>query len=444
MKKTLFFQATKRIALAMLTALWCFGAQGQTADERVGEMMNASRWFELKDFYETKNDSVTPFLDKFARTMLADVFDRSQEVVSHASDLLNNHAAEIGLDNTVSMAYVLSNHLSRLGQNGAAANALSTVLASLREQIDSAEIAIINRTIEIYKVKSAYPNIAVRPFGEQAVANFRLDTINHKKPAGVIRFTDSSINGHAAGILFDSGAGVNVMSDSVAAALRLKVHDVEFHLYGFGTQQARMTVVKELKLGELTLTNVPFYVATAKSGHPEADKYLKCVDIIVGQEIMQAVKHFTIDFPRRTFTFQRRSSIPEGVKANLYAGTNANYRLLATTPSGGTLLFCPDTGDASFGTFYPNAYPKLGNRVAAGAALESRRLAGFGGWSETKYYTLTAFPLTISGVTATLPSIPLVVDGEKANHDGNLGLGTFMLFKAVSFDLDRMIMQPIP
>lgn len=418
----------------------------QSTDEKVGAMMNAGQWFELREFMETGSDSIHPFLDLYGKAMIAHFFNRPEQAVKYCSDLLGS--PHIALSNVASVGLLMCSDISKLGDNTGAAQSLESIDAAIKpyySHLDSSIVAAISTDIAKYKALSAYKVNTLKPFGAKAIVSFTLVPVGTDSTKQEAMNLTGRINGRGCDMTFDTGAGVNVISDSLAAAMQLDILDVDLTARGIGLQSAKLAIAKELTIGELTIYNVPFFVMTILSGHHEADKYMSHFQIVVGKNIMESMKYFTIDFEDKTITVTSESGIPASVSPNLCLSSTNNYRLRCYTADGTPVILNPDTGDTSYGVLNSNMLPLIQSRYSLELAPENIRMAGAGGVLESRYYYVKKIPLSIGGVMVTIPEMPLLTSSsaDHFEYDGRLGLATFMLFRSVLFDLPSMKMQPI-
>lgn len=413
----------------------------QTSDERIGAMINNGQWFELRRFYETNSEPITPFIDKFAKAMLSHFFNQHSEAVAYCGDLLNNHNGEMGLSNVISVGTLMCDNLSAQGKNEQAAWALQSITSQVSEYLDSAIVAGLQTRIALYKSQAPYTMNEVQPFGNSATVKFQLDSVGSSGKRSVLMVLENAaINGSSCAPVFDTGAGVNVISEELASELGLEIFDINLTAGGKGSQPAKFAIAKEMRLGALTIRNVPFYVMTMRSGHDEADQYLSLFQLVVGRQVMEAMKYLTLDFTRKEIVFTDQSTVPMSTKPNLCVSPTGVYLLQCCIDGNNPAVVIPDTGGASYGSLELSQCPYLSALIPDGSSPETIRSAGAGGYSELSGIFLSEIPFAIGEVTVTIPRLILLLQDEPSGTGNNMGIETFELFQVLSFDLERMVL----
>ncbi len=431
----------RRIFYLFITLITFLSTLAQTAEERVGNMINNRQWFELREFYETNNEPITPYLDILAKAMLTYFFNQPEESVKYCGDLLNNYAGELGLSNVFSINTILCDNLSAQGKNEQAASILQSITSQIVEYLDSATVAGAQTLIALYKAKAPFKMNEVLPFENAATVKFRLDSIGAPGKRSVLMMLDNStINGHSCSPLFDTGAGVNIISEDLASRMGLEIFDINVTAIGKGKQSAKFGIAKEMRLGELTIHNVPFYVMTMLSGHDEADKYMSPFELVVGRPVMEAVKYLTLDYNNNEIVFSVQSTVPTSAKPNLCISPTGVYLLQCYIERGHPAVVIPDTGDASFGSLELSQCPYLAELIPEGITPETIRSAGAGGYTELSGVHLSDLHFAIGEATVTIPSINLLLQNDPTGTSNRMGIETFELFKVLSFDLERMVL----
>ena len=121
--------------LSTIIALFFFTASSfaQSADEKVGEMMNNSQWFELREYLQTENDSVSPFMANFAKAMLAHFFNNPKSAIESSQALIKDFSEDLGIGNILSVSQIIATNQSKLGENTQAAHTLSQILDTTKQ-----------------------------------------------------------------------------------------------------------------------------------------------------------------------------------------------------------------------------------------------------------------------------------------------------------------------
>lgn len=238
-------------------------------DEQIGGAINTGDWFALDSIYSVApKDSIHPFLDAFTRGMLGNRFNRPDVSIPAFEELLQSHNAYLDIQNFLNSAVMLSMDYSRIGENAKAASLLSSVLEATRSQLDTAAIEAMQRYVDQYSALSAYrpytvsfeKEIGTIPFRIAQVGNVRHDTM-------LMYLENSSVNGKSVDIVFDTGAGVNMISDSLATVLGLIPINAYNNVSGMGVQKAGYAMARELKIGGVMVYDVPFCVMSFATGN---------------------------------------------------------------------------------------------------------------------------------------------------------------------------------
>lgn len=436
----------RRIALSLFCAIISVISFAQSADEKIGDMMNNSQWFELRDFFVSNTDSVSPFLEEFAKAMLAHFFNDPTEAVQYSQSLINNYGSELDLGNVLSVSQLMALDLQKLGKNNAASEVLSQVLASTKQYLDTATVAQFDNQIARYTSLAKYHPYTVVKADTLVSIPLRIDTITivEDKPAVVMAFLpDCKINNITCDIQFDTGAGMNVISTKRAKEMGLKLLDG--NITARGTREVEgipMAIADSLVMNGITIYDVPFLVMDISAGHELLDSHLKKSDIVIGFEVMNALKHVNLDFENSSITVGNHSFISESEQGNMMLA-NGNNILVRGSVNSQPILIHPDCGDASFGIFFGNSWHYMKSYLSNNQQPRKALIGGNGGFDEISIYKLTDIPLTIGSTTISIPQIDLSEKYDSGDEcDVRIGLKTFKLFKSIAFDMERMIMFP--
>lgn len=417
----------------------------QSFDERIGGTMNRSDWFALDSIYrEVPKDSISPFLEVFSRCLIGNRLNRTDVSIPAFEELLTTHSESLDAGNLHSSAWMYAMDLSRVGENGKAADVLLAVLDATRPYLDSTSIESLQHFAGQYRALSAYRpySISFEGDGEAGgVVPFRIVPVGKEGKGSVLmHLENSTINGIPAEITFDTGAGVNVMADSLAEKYDLIPLDAEGSMMGYGKTGSRYALVKVLKIGNITVRDVPFHIIHLTTNNAEADKYVSAFSIVVGSELMLHLKDVTLDFANKQITVPREAPTRMQVSPNLCFSGGMNL-LAKGVIHGNPMLMRIDSGDAGFGSLNDRFFKRNEDFITSVAHLDTIRGAGVGGVSTSHYYNVPNMMLQLGGNEISVPELGVLIDNQMTGMDSdngpecNLGLRSLMLFDKVRFNL---------
>ena len=247
---------------------------------------------------------------------------------------------------------------------------------------------------------------------------------------------NSSVNGIKAEIAFDTGAGVNIISDSLARKLNLIPLEAYNNVMGIGRQTTQYAIAKEIRLGNITVSDVPFVIVDFAVDNEEANRYMDCLGLVVGSELMLQLKDLTIDFATREITVP--AIAPE--KSDARPNMNFSPQMNLTTKGiihDNPMWICIDTGDASFGSLNGEFFEKNKEYVLANSTPETVRMAGIGGVHISDAYNLSDVSITLGGSTVSVPEITVNPGANPlaADYECNLGVKSLMRFGKIHFNM---------
>lgn len=432
----------KKLVFTLTIALWCIGAKAQNIDERIGTAMNSSDYFGLYDIYHnTPKDSINPFLEVFSRCLIGNRFNRPDISIPAFDELLKKQSENLDLNLLLQSSVMFSMDLSRVGKNEEAYNLMSSVLSSAYQMVDSVSLSPYADMMAQYKALTKYSPYNISIAGEKGIVQF--DTIRAGKPDSkqyLIQITEAKINGNPVNITFDTGAGVNVITDSLANAYGLELLDVNVAATGVASSAGRYAIAKELKLGNITVKDVPFYVIDISSHHEEADKYINILELIAGSELMLQLKDVTLDFPAKEIHVPPTTPDPSNVRPNMCFSSGMNLHTTAEVNQQ-PMLIKLDSGDASYGWLNKAFFESNKDYLTSHCQSDTINQAGVGGVWSVLCYELQDATLTIGGNTVKLPLFQVQTEQQAAGYldDNNLGVKSMMLFRKVRFNLVDMV-----
>lgn len=412
-------------------------APAQSADIRIAEAMNSGDWFALDSIYHAESvDSISSFLEVFSRCLIGNRFNRPDVSIPAFECLLESHSSELGLHNLLNSSVMYSMDLSRVGENAKAAALLESVVDATRSYLDSVAVAQMDRYVEKYRALSEFSPYTVSFDGAVGRVPFRLVPVGKPEKGALLMHLDAtSINGMEADATFDTGAGANIMSEAMAEKYGLIPLEASNTVVGIGRRDGRYAIAKELKLGNVMVTDVPFLVLDITTGHAEADMYVDSFSIVLGSELMAHLKDLTLDFVDRQILIPSVAPERTAARPNLSLSQEMNL-LTKGSVMGDRMLINIDTGDASFGTLYYPFFERNREYVETHSELDSIRMAGIGGVYISQCYKVADVPVELGGGSVRPPQMAVLTDSAvTADYGCNLGVKTLMMFGRVRFNM---------
>ena len=328
--------------------------------------------------------------------------------------------------------------LSRIGDNKTAAKMLSLNLEVVRTHLDSATIAGVEKFINQYEALSKYDPYKIIFENSVGTIPFEIVPVGPQKNNSVLmHLRNTSINGIEADVTFDTGAGVNIISDSLALKYNLIPLDASTTVGGVGIQNGSYAIAKELKIGDMVVRDVPFYIINITTNNEEADKYIDCFSIVVGSELMLQLKDLTIDFINNEITVPSVAPERSHASANMCFSSSMNL-LSKGVVQGNKMLMNIDTGDASYGSLGKVFFEKNKEYITTHCKLDTIRNAGIGGVNVSECYRVPNLSIELGNNEIKAAEIVVVLQdnmGGAFGYDCNLGLKSLMLFNKVRFNM---------
>ena len=221
-------------------------------------------------------------------------------------------------------------------------------------------------------------------------------------------------------------------------------------------KQGYYAMADTLRIGGMTWVNVPFYVVDLQTGHAEADKVGRSLQLppVIGLPILLRMQEVQLDFARREFVIPAVPTPNPLRESNMIRTDSECLQVKVTDETGAPLYFHFDTG-----SYYTNLQPAWYGRhrkdVEAVGIPDSLREAGVGGVSITRSYILPQKKFHIGNGTAVLDSVGvntgLDLHTGKQNQaafsngleDGFLGLNLLEKFSKVIINLKEMYLETI-
>lgn len=429
--------------------------------------MNSGNGFELqRELRDIPPDSVHPMLRLMGTSLAECHMNHPRAAEDSLCKLIAKHQQEMGPDNTFNMEILREMLLIDLGEYQKASVSAEGMVEFLRTDknlrmvMDSTAIhsyiELFNRQLRQAKKYAEIGNICrpLHPKKEYRIP-FRHFSEMHIR-GGHLLTLPGRINETDTEVVFDTGAGANIISPQQAAAFGVRRIGVEVTAQGVGNAKAEFAIADTLRIGDMAWQNVPFVIVDGGSGHAKADSLLRLLPPVVGIPIMRSMEEMQLDFENSRLIVPAVSTPRPFKESNLLLTSGNNSLQIAISESSNPLqCFHFDTG--GYPTVMPGQwYEQHRKKVEVAGICDSLRAAGIGGTVTSKTYKLPDYPLALGNGKARLDT--LFVDTNINPHTGMrnekyiagtneqigvIGLGLLERFKRVIINLKDMYIEGI-
>lgn len=423
--------------LLTLSGIVSFNVASQSIDQRIGNAIKEADWFALDSIYsEAPKDSIDSFLETYSRCIIGNRLNRPDVSIPAFQELLNT--PQLDLDVLIPSVHMFGMDLSRQGYNAEAATMIRAIVEQTEEYLDSTSLDAFYSSAIRYEALAQYTPYQIElTQNEKAFVPFSVVPVGPKEKDNVhIHLKNSSINGIEATITFDTGAGVNMMSPKMAKKYNLiSLEGSKITVDGFGKSEGYFAIAKEIRLGNITVRDVPFVVASFSSHNDEADMYFESFNIVLGSELMLQLKDLTLDFSSNQIIVSKEIPMRTDVAPNMCFSSGMNL-LTKGSILGSPTLMCLDSGDSGFGFANSEFFDSHKDYITTHGRLETIRWAGVGGAFERPCYKVPDIEVSMGGNTVEIKDLVVNTSPDVTmDYEARIGICTMMLFSKLRFNM---------
>lgn len=429
--------AHKTASYAAVSAAGKNGETTENADSLAGVYLNSSDWFSLRRLVAERRDDMSPFMSCFSDALLCSWLNRPEQACVAIGRLLSEFDAYIDGMNRVSMTMLLAMNLEKLGRCTEAAVVAGNMAGTENDVVSPDYVAELRRTEARYRELARY-DLYERQDSAEAEIPFHVAEVGE---AGVRMIEiDGRLNGRKIGCIFDTGAGVNVVTPRVAEEYGMDMLEAEVAAEGVDVGVGRVAVAREVVLGDVRFRNVPFYVLDMSTGNEKADAVLSELDVVIGVPVMERLGCIDMDFGRG------RMKVGDAPSDDAVAGwvpmhTANNVLHIEVERSGVKMPFAMDTGSCS-SHFDGRYYVENRDFVDIVAQRDTVSLAGFGGTTKVKSAVLPRVCFDVGGRRCCFRHmyvyLPQDADDVADVDYGVFGIDLLLRFDRVWIDMKSM------
>lgn len=435
----------RKILLVLTLCVWSVVAVAQNSvtapqdvNERVGQAMNASDWFELARIYEAEREQIDPFLRVYAESLLATFFGRPAEGAMAIERLVGTYGEWLG-GSAVGMWFYWGVNQTRMGEYGVAAEGLARELMKLKGRVADESIEPMFDFVKQWSELAQFErvNSLERPAEGDVHVPFRLESLHTDKDDALRICFDAKFNGTAQEVIFDTGAGVNVASEEAAERLGLKMLDAESAAQGVGgVQRGRYAVAERVELGNATLHNVPFYVISMRTGIDSLDsRYMAQLEVVMGVDMIRAMGEVHIDFEHSELFAPSVQTLDYDEQPNVCSAP-ALFEVECEI-NGERQVVNIDTG-ATSSNLSSQYFATHREQVEREGVLDTLRSAGAGGVKIERAYALPNVQIALGGATHTWEKMMCSTEPDIISCAGNIGMDCLATFSRVVINARTM------
>ncbi|MBD5279144.1 MAG: hypothetical protein HDS35_01180 [Bacteroides sp.] len=447
----------RRILLYAFISIISLSGYSRSINDKILNAINHSDWFGLDSIYDSvPKDSIHPYLEVSARGFIGHNLNRPDVSIPAFKELFTSQSEYLDLNNFISCAVMFGKDLNRVGDNEFAASMIRQTIDATQQYLDSASVSNLTLMANWYSALAAYNPYQIQFKGDSVgKVAFAIVPIGPKEKEGVImQLRESTVNGMPAEIMFDTGCASSIISPEMAEKYGLiPLDDTKVSVDGIGTSDGYLAIAKELQLGNITIKDVPFTVASMSlsSVNEEAAQYADAVNIILGNDLMLQLKDITFDFVTNNLTIPSKATlnpVKTDAKPNMcFAGTR--NLLCKCEIHNNPLLMLIDSGDASYGTLGEEFFEHNKQFVLDNGIKDTVRQGGIGGVRFNERYLLSNMKISLGGHAVEIPEISVRIKKEEGagseSEGGVLGMRSLMLYSFVRFNfVDFVLTTGIP
>lgn len=432
------------ILLVLFPTLWV-GAQeqsAQNANQRVAELINSSDLGALSGEFPSLRGQVVKPLQALADALVA-YHEGRHEDSNKAIAELSEYAPELGSEVVFNMLQ-LSVYNYLMSENYAeGAQIVDLILQTLPEGDSTAESReSLEATQRWMNALATKDKVAIlRPQTDVSVP-FEIREMGQGEHIIVRLSTNEGQVQQEA--IFDTGCSfANFISTKAAERMGVEIVAEDIIVRGFGKGYARLGILPEAKLGDVTIKNMTFLVVDKLV--PDNVQVDGMCDMVLGTHVIRKLGEIRIEVQDKLLLLPQEQSVAPQ-RRNLFFNAGQYYLLCRDGEEQLTLHF--DTGNVKT-QLSSKYFTRFQSKVEAeGGEVERSRSGGFGGVKWCDVRTLPKVKLEVERETLKLDSIAVNLptnyeDGELfvEEYDGSAGVDFITSAQRVTLDLKRMFFR---
>lgn len=407
----------------LLTAILPCAIRAQRA-AKLQSFYQAKQFFDLRDeLLRTRNVKSVEVL--FYRGAVANKFNRIQTSIV----LLRDYLKRVKNDSRqVEALELLADDYVKIYQYAKAADTYRILIAKYSDQLSADRLRDAENSYRLFDAARRVPPQTIS-FGQSTKIQGTRDQ------AGLLNIP-VEINSQKNNFVFDTGANISVVTETIARKLDLQIIETEISV-GTSTDakvESKLGVAKRMKIGNAVLQNVLFLVMPDESLYISPIKYQ--INGIVGFPVIEAFGTVSIS-NKDELSISAINEISNRGEPNLCL--DELLPLVAVNVENQRLTFSLDSGAAT--TTLNPSFDKLFTGKTKNLVPQTIKIGGAGGIKEVSAYRLPTLNLIIAGKTAKLSDVELLteqINDQSRYYAGNIGQDLIKQFNKFTLDFRWM------
>lgn len=424
----------------------------QEADQNVKQLLSSHDYLTLEQqFPSLENKMQDAPLKWIAKTMLDIRLNRLNNALNALDTILISYQPEIGMDQSLELAYTYFSLLEELEEYERAFNLLQDFLQqSLPHMAKENRIKFSNLQKHLSFLKEEKKTVVTKPAngGEIPLGKFELDIKNQHSDLPGITTTWGIVKVYIAGqeyiFILDTGAEKTILFNHITEAMALKQFEESLTIRGYsGSEIAHLAVLQDsLLLGNINFTNAKILTCDnyLKKSLPDIRGDLNIIGGIIGVDMIKKLGEIQfLPGEKKIVVPHAESEMPDFGK-NIFFDVNNFLNVQASLNNEPACLLI-DTGCDITQLLRPY-YLKREEKIKSN--YEKNRVINLHlDLAYSEFYQMPQLQLKIANSTVSMDNVPVYPDTLNANQDieGLLGIDFIFRCEKVTLNMHKMFIN---
>lgn len=407
----------------------------QSPDEIVGKLMNEQKMFELREQHEQLKEQLTPMINYFAQSMLAESFNNPESGIIAIDTLLNNenYQQQLGLDNIAYLIYLKSEFLETLFRYKESSEMLESFLSQTKDLLINQDLRTnLTESLRINKIIGSFPSTRFNRPQKDVQINYLVKKAGKGQSLNI----PCKINGKETLMCIDTGnPKYSLVTDDFAKKYNIRTIVDSIPMKGVGSGLAKIGIADSIKFGDITLHNSLFYIVNKITPIDTIS-----LEAVLGSEVLNLIGEIQFSTAKNKIIFPQSFTTTSIQERNLIM--HKRHLFIQLVQNSEKILMHFDTGSSlsNMNNFYFTDNKDLIERTALS---DSIKLAGYGGITYQAGYKLPKLGFILSMKKFEMEDISVYTENimNQWNESGCFGANFVQKFNKVIVSYKNMFIE---